>query len=124
MQTDVALSTKEAKHIALSQNTRDLIPIKNIVECLNNIMRIDNKKINTYSTLFEDDARTLMLAMEPTFRPRIKHACVKHRYFRHYVKKKVISIRATHSNDQQADVMTKPLALEKFKKFRQLIIGW
>ena len=44
--------------------------------------------------------------------------CVKYHHFRQYIKKKVISIRAIDTNDQQADALTKPLALEKFKKFR------
>ena len=124
MQTEVALSTTEAEYIALSQSTRDLIPIKNMVEYLNNFIKVNNKEINTYSTLFEDNAGTLQLATEPKYRPRTKHICVKYHHFRQYVKKKIISIRAIDTNDQEADIFTKPLALDKFRKFRQLIMGW
>ena len=80
---------------------------------------MNNKEINTYSTLFEDNAGTLHLATEPKHRPSTKHACVKYHHFRQYVKNKIISIRAIDTKDQQAEVFTKPLALDKFRKFRQ-----
>ena len=59
MQTEVALSTIEAEYIALSQSTRDLIPIKNLINFLNTFTKINNKEINMYSTLFEDNSGAL-----------------------------------------------------------------
>ena len=65
MQTEVALSITEAECVALSQSTRDLLPIKNIVEYLNQFINFLNKEINAYSTIFEDNAGALRLAVEP-----------------------------------------------------------
>ena len=124
MQTEVALSTTEAEYIALSQSTRDLLPIKNIIEYLNQFMSFSNKQISTYSTIFEDNAGALRLAVEPKYRPRTKHICVKYHHFRQYVKNKTITIKAISTNNQQADIFTKPLPLDKFKKFRYEIMGW
>ena len=123
MKTEVALSTTEAEHIALSQSTRDLIPIRNMVEYLNQFIKVNNKEITTYSTLFEDNTGTLQLATEPNHRPRTKNMSVKYHHFRHYIKKKIISIQAINTNDQQADVLIKPLALDEFRKFRQFVSG-
>ena len=124
MQTEVALSTTEAEYVALSQSTRDLLPIKNIMECLNQFINFSNKEINTCSTIFEDNAGALRLAVEPKCRPRTKHACVKYHHFRQHVKNKTITIKAISTNNQQADIFAKPLALDKFKKFRHEIMGW
>ena len=118
------MSTTEAEYISLSQSTRDLLPIKNILDLLNKFIRIDNKEINTYSTIFEDNAGALQLATELKYRPRTKHICVKYHHFRQHVKNKTIYIKAINTNEQQADIFTKPLSLEKFKKFRKLIMGW
>ena len=82
MQTEVALSTTEAEYIALSQSTRDLLLIKNMILFLNNFMKISNKEINTFSTLFEDNASALQLATELRYRPRTKHICIKYHHFR------------------------------------------
>ena len=59
MQSKVVLSTKEAEHITLSQSTKDLMPIKQMVGFLNKFLKIDSKKINTFSMVFEDNSGTL-----------------------------------------------------------------
>ena len=82
MQTEVALSTTELEHIALSQSARDLISIKQMIEFLNTFIKIDWKSISTYSTVFEDNKGALQLALEPKHRPRTKHICVKYHHFR------------------------------------------
>ena len=56
LQIEVALSTTEAEYISLSQITRDLLPIKNTLELLNKLIRINSKEINTYSKIFGDNA--------------------------------------------------------------------
>ena len=66
---------------------------------MNQFTKINNKEINTYSTLFKDNARTLQLVTEHKFSRRTKDACVKYYYFQEYIKKKVISITAMDTND-------------------------
>ena len=124
MQTEVALSTTEAEYIALSQSTKDLLPIKSIIEYLNQFISISNNQIKTYSTIFEDNAGALRLAVEPKCRPRTKYVCVKYHHFRQHVKNKTITTKAISTNNQQADIFSKPLALDKFRKFRKDIMGW
>ena len=76
MQTEVGLSTTESKCVSLSQSTRDLIFVNNMVEYLNAFIKVNNKEINTYSTLVEDNTGTLQLATEPKYRPEDKtHMC-------------------------------------------------
>ena len=65
---------------------------------------------------FEDNARNLQLTNEP------KH--IKYHHFRQYVKNRTISMQAICTDDQQADIFAKPLAKDKFEKFRRLIMGW
>ena len=108
----------------MSQSTRDLIPIKQLIEYLNSFIKIDSKTISTYSTVFEDNNGALQLALEPKYRPRTKHICVKYHHFRQYVKNKTISIQAIDASDQEAGIMTKPLSKDKFEKFRKLIMDW
>ena len=124
LQTEASLLTTEAECVSLSQSIRDLKPIKNTIELLSRFIRVNNKEINTCSTIFEDNAGMLQLATEPKHQPRKKHICAKHHHFRQHVKNKTISIKSIDANNQQADVFAKPLALEKFKKFRKLIMGW
>ena len=82
MQTEIALSTTEAEYIAFSQSIQDLIRIRNMVAFLSNFLKINNKDINTYSTVFEDNSGALQLATEPRYYSRTKHICVKYHHFR------------------------------------------
>ena len=100
LQIEVALSATEAEYVSLSQSTRDSLPIKNTLDLLNKFIRIDNKEINTYSTIFEDNAGALQLATEPKGRPRTKHISVKYHHFRQNAMKKTISIKAIDTNEQ------------------------
>ena len=79
MQTEVVLSTIEAKYITLSQSTRDLLLIKTMIEYLNKFIKIDSKEINTYSTLFEDNAGIIQLVTELKYRPRTIYISVKYK---------------------------------------------
>ena len=121
MQTEIALSTTKAEYIALSQSTRDRMPIKQMIDVLNSHIKIDSKAINTFSTAFENNNGALQLAIEPKYRPRTKHTCVKYHHFRQYVKNKTISMHAIGTDDQQADIFTKPLTKENSRNFVGLL---
>ena len=51
----VALSVTESECIVLSQITRDLIPIRNMIEYLNAFTKVDNMQISACSTLFKNN---------------------------------------------------------------------
>ena len=72
METEVVLSTTEAEYVALSQSTRDLMPIKQMIDFLNSYIKIELKAINTFSKVFEYTNGALQLAIEPKHRPRTK----------------------------------------------------
>ena len=94
-----------------------------MVDFLNTFIKIDSKAINIFSTVFEDNSGALQLALEPKHRPRTKHTCVIHHHLRQCVKNRTISIQAIGTDDQQANIFAKPLAKEKFEKFRALVMG-
>jgi hypothetical protein len=59
----------------------------------------------------------------PKMRPRTKHLNIKYHHFREEVRKGVISIYHTTTEDQRADIFTKPLPEASFIKFREMIMG-
>ena len=48
MQTEIALSTTVAEYIALSQGMRDLIPLREILQKLSTLLKINNRIDNMY----------------------------------------------------------------------------
>ena len=73
---------------------------------------------------FKDNSGALELANTPKIRPRTKHINTKYHHFCEHVKSKAIKILSISSEEQQADIMTKPLSEELFLKLQKLLLGW
>eukprot|EP00957_Ditylum_brightwellii_P023613 1782068-Ditylum_brightwellii.AAC.1 len=123
--TEIALSTTEAKYIAMSHAMREAIPLirlpNEVKGCIN--INIDEKAEFKY-TVFEDNNGCIELANCPRMRPRTKHVSIKYHHFRRKVKDGSIRIERVGTHDQQADLLTKNLSRDQFLKLRRLICGW
>ena len=72
--------------------------------------------------VFEDNNGALELAKMPKFRPRTKHINIKY-WLVEYVKQHNIEILPVDTKDQLADIFTKPLPKDMFKKLHDSIQG-
>jgi Reverse transcriptase (RNA-dependent DNA polymerase)/GAG-pre-integrase domain len=125
LQTEIALSTTESEYVALSQSLREVLPLMRLVKELASAgfgMSTTQPKI--HCRVFEDNSGALAMARTPKMRPRTKHMNIKYHHFREAVSKGDVTIHAIRTDEQIADIFTKPLAEELFKKFRQLMMGW
>jgi hypothetical protein len=125
LQTEIALSSTESEYVALSQSLRDVIPLMNLVKELKKAgfsFPVGNPKL--HCKVFEDNSGALEMARIPKMRPRTRHMNIKYHHFRNAVMSGSISIHAIGTNDQMADIFTKPLRLDLFLKHRLNIMGW
>jgi hypothetical protein len=124
MQTEIALSTTEAEYITLSQAMREVLPIiKLMEEARQQGIPVLNATLKICCKVFEDNAGAIKIANVPKMRPRTKHLNIKYHHFREEVRKGTISIYHTRTQDQIADIFTKPLPETPFVKFREKM-GW
>ena len=124
LQSEIALSTCESEHVALSIALRDVIPLMRLLEEVFEAFNITMNKPIMHCKVFEDNNGALELAKAPKIRPRTIHVAIKHHYFRAYVKSRKIAIRPIDTDAQQVGIFTKPLALAQFTCLRKLIMGW
>jgi hypothetical protein len=125
MQTEIALSTTEAEYIALSQAMREVLPIIWLLEeARQHGIPVLSVKTKVHCKVFEDNAGAIEIANVPKMRPRTKHLNIKYHHFREEVRKGTISIYHARTEDQIADIFTKPLAETPFTKHRERIQGW
>jgi hypothetical protein len=125
LQTEISLSTTEAEYIALSTAMRDCIPML----ALMNEMRQKRYPIiytqpNINVKVYENNNGALEMDRLPKMRARTKHINVKYHHFRHHVARGEILVEHIHSDDQRADIFTKPTAPALFLKHRKSIMGW
>ena len=85
---------------------------------------VPTTKPTVHCKLFEDNSGALELARLPKMCPRTKHINVKMHHFPDHVAAGKISILPVKTEDQVADIFTKPLGVELFRKFRSIISGW
>lgn len=113
-QTHVALSTCESEYIAMSDTCRELANIRNMCKYISNISILptlygDCKPAISVSKT--DDSRTLKHIVKLTYH-----------YVREEFQKGNVDIQWVKSGDQLADMLTKPLPLDKFVIFRECLL--
>ena len=134
LQTEIALSTTEAEYIALLMAMKQIIPMTYLLKELDKVMGIGFVKPSMKSKLFEkefknipeavvhkDNRSCIAVAKCPKMTPRTKHIALKYHHFRSHVEKKLIAILPISTEDQIADMLTKPLNESMFNKNRKIL---
>ena len=78
-----------------------------------------------HSEVFEDNNGALILAQSPKMTPRTKHIAIKYHWFRDKIGEvHGVLLRKIESENQKADIFTKGLSMDLFRKIRKLLVGW
>jgi hypothetical protein len=107
----VTLSTTEAEFVAASACACQCVWLRYVL----NHMKIGS---NDRTVIKCDNSSSIKLSINPIMHGRCKHIDVRFHYLRDLVKDEVIMLEYCKTRDQVADLMTKPLKLESFCKFR------
>lgn len=113
-QQTVALSTCEAEYTALAETVQEGKFLKQLCVDLGIIAVSKSILVNA------DNQGAIKLAKNPAFHKRSKHIDVKYHFIRSEVQQGTVSIRYIASEDNLADIFTKPVSrvrLDKFKPF-------
>ena len=126
LQTDICLSSTAAEYVAFSMGMRELLPMRELVKEVANVLGLhDIKDSLVRSTVFEDNQGCLSLVNVPRMSPRNKYLALKYHFFRtHIGEKKGIIAKYVRSAEQKADIFTKGLTGEAFSHIRMLLMGW
>lgn len=71
--------------------------------------------------LFCDNQSSIRLIKNPEFHKRTKHIDVKYHFIREKFSNGFFDLQYVSTDDQVADILTKPLAKDKFTRFRSLM---
>jgi len=107
----VALSTAEAEYVAAT-----------VVACqavwLRRVLRDLCHEQEKGTTIFCDNSSTIALSKNSVFHKRTKHIDTKFHFIRELVNNGEIVLQHCRTEDQLADILTKPLAKKSFDHFR------
>lgn len=110
----VSLSTTEAEYIATTSCACQYIWVRRVLKVLGH--EEENR------TLIQcDNISTIKLSKNAVSHGRSKHIDVRFHFLRDLVKDEIVELSYCSSQDQVVDIMTKPLKLDQFLKFRTLL---
>ncbi|KAE8666712.1 Ubiquitin carboxyl-terminal hydrolase family protein [Hibiscus syriacus] len=112
-QSVFTLLTTEAEFIAATSCTCQSIWMKMVLEKLGKVQ-------NKCTTLFCDNSSTINLSKNPVMHGRSEHIDVRFHFLRGLSKDGMVKLVYCSSQEQVADIMTKPLKLDVFLKLRNL----
>ncbi|KAM1668042.1 hypothetical protein ACFX2K_047430 [Malus domestica] len=110
----VTLSTIEAEFIATASTACQAMWLRRILEQLNHGL--------CKSTVIHcDNTSAIKLSKNPVMHGRSKHIDVRFHFLRNLIKDEVVELLQCSTQEQVADILTKPLRLEVFMKMRSLM---
>ena len=113
----------------MSQALRETIPINNLMREIGTVFPVNMPQPQFILKVHEDNQSCIAMAENPKFTPRTKHIAIKYHHFRSKVRTKnskngFIDICYCPTQDQLADIFTKPTSDAIFHKLRSLLLGW
>ncbi|KAA0045233.1 hypothetical protein IC582_016022 [Cucumis melo] len=114
-QSTVSRSSTKAQYCCLATTTADLYWIRQLLFDL-------HVPLKTSPTLLCDNVSAVSLAHNPIFHARTKHIEIDYHFVREKVLRKDISICYISSNNQLADILTKPLLSPTFLHLRDKLL--
>ncbi|CAL1382198.1 unnamed protein product [Linum trigynum] len=113
-QAIVTLPTCEAEYVAATSCACHAIWLRKLLKELNMTQEESTK-------IFVDNKSALALAKNPVFHDRSKHIDTRYHFLRECVVQKEVALKYVKTEDQIADIFTKPLKQDVFVKLRTLL---
>lgn len=110
----VTLSTTEAEFVAAAYCASQVIWMRRILEKLGHSQ-------HGSTTMFCDNSSTIKLSKNPVLHGRCKHIDVRFHFLRDLAKEGTVELVFCGSQEQVANVMTKPLKLDVFQRLRCML---
>ncbi|KAK2980783.1 hypothetical protein RJ640_009568 [Escallonia rubra] len=104
-QSIVTLSTCEAEYVAATSTVCHAIWLRSLLKELNFIQ-------NESTQIYVDNKSAIALAKIPVFHDRSKHIDTRYHFIHESIAKKQVQVKFVKSEDQVADIFTKPLNRE------------
>ncbi|UYV83455.1 hypothetical protein LAZ67_23001090 [Cordylochernes scorpioides] len=110
-QNRVSLSTTESEYIAASKATKEAIWLRQLLR------ELHQEQVKP-TTIFCDNQSCIRLVHNPEYHKITKHIDISYHFVRDHFQKHAIDLLYVCSNDQAADIFTKALPPERYRRLR------
>ena len=112
-QNSISLSTAEAEYIAASSYCTQLLWMQKLL--------YDYGICQEHLTIYCDNTSAINISKNPVQHARTKHREIRHHFIRKLVEDGTFTLEFIHTDDQKANLFTKPLDSKCFEFLRQNI---
>ena len=116
-QSTIALSSAEAEYMAISGTVQEIIWMVQLLHEL-------HVNIKLPVDIYCDNKSAIALSKNDLHHQRTKHIDIRHHFIRDYIKKNIINIIWISTQEQIADILTKPVSITTFKQQANKIITY
>jgi ribonuclease HI len=113
-QSTIALSSTEAEFNALSEGLREL-------RWVNKLLKEMGVKVGTPIIMHEDNQSCIHMITGEWGQKRLRHMDIRYKFIKYWVEQGFIVVNYINSENQEADLFTKPLPLISFSKLKNKI---
>jgi transposase InsO family protein len=113
-QSTTASSTTEAEYYAAHKGSREVVWLRNLLSDL-------GYPQTAPTTMYSDNQAAIRLIRNPEFRHRTKHIDVRYHVIREHYKRLQLIVTHIGSDNNIADIFTKPLPRDRFQRLRSLL---
>ncbi|KAJ9567521.1 hypothetical protein OSB04_003487 [Centaurea solstitialis] len=113
LQPTVALSTTEAEYMAVSEAVKEGVWLKGFLGELSERLKVEE--------VFCDNQGAVLLTKDRVLHDRTKHIDIRHHYIREVVARGDLKVVKISTDDNAADMLTKPLPVAKFNLCLDLV---
>ena len=100
-QNSISLSIAEAEYIAAGSYCTQLLWMQKLFH--------DYSICQEYLTIYYDNTSAINISKNPVQHSRTKHIEIRHHFIRELVEDGTLTLEFIHTDDQKADLFTKPL---------------
>ena len=110
----IALSSTEAEYIAQTHAAKEALYLRSFIGEI-------REKFSTPLTINCDNQGAIALSKDNKFHARTKHIDIRYHFIREAVEDAKINVKYVPTEENPADIFTKPLAKVKFQRFVRLL---
>jgi hypothetical protein len=110
-QSNIALSTTEVEYVAACSANCEAILLQKVLKDLFDLEM-------EATVILCDNQSCIKMTENPVFHDNSKHIKIRYHYIRDMVQRRVVKIQYVGTDEQVANVLTKPLSHVKFEYFR------
>jgi transposase-like protein len=109
----IALSSCEAEYVALAETCKEVIWLREVVKAF-------DEPVDERTIIYTDSQSCIGMIDNQKFSNRTKHIDVKYHFIRKMVKERTIELIYVRTDENIADLMTKPLGPTKTTTLRKM----